>query len=410
LLLVFLSWAQPERSFPLERITVQGNEHYTAAQIVAASGLKVGQAVSRADFDAARERLVASGVFENAGCSFASAKDGKGYDGIIEVAEVQAFLPIHFEDLPVTDEQMAAFLKQKDPFFGPKIAATKQILERYSGWINEFLAERDFHDKVVAKVVSETPPDLEILVRPVTPRPVVAQVKFINTGDIPPPQLVRAFYSIAVGSVYTERQFRILLDNNIRPLYEVRGCLNVKFPKITTTPATDVKGLVVTVEVDQGPAFKIGKVSYDGASIAGAQLVKLAKLNEGDPVNMELVKKAQAAIELAHRRQGYLQTKSEVKRSMREGSKIVDFAFEIDPGAQYSMGQLAIVGLDLETEPAIRKMWGLAEGKPFSADYPQRFLDRVKEDGVFENLKNTRFENKVSDAKLKVDVTLYFNK
>src|SRR5271165_2696465 len=316
LLMAVSAWAQPERSFPLERITVQGNQHYTAAQIIAASGLKVGQAVSKADFDAARERLVGSGVFENAGCSFAPAKDGKGYDGAIDVSEVQAFLPIHFEDLPVTDDQLAAFLKQKDPFFGAKIAATKQILERYTGWINEFLTGRDFHDKVIAKVVSETPPDLEILVRPVTPRPVVAQVKFVNTGDIPAQQLVRAFYSIAVGSVYTERQFRILLDNNIRPLYEVRGCLNVKFPKITTTPATDVKGLVVTVEVDQGPAYKIGKIDYEGASIPRAQLIKLAKLTEGDPVNMELVKKAQAAIELAQRRQGYLQTKSEVKRSM----------------------------------------------------------------------------------------------
>jgi len=125
---------------------------------------------------------------------------------------------------------------------------------------------------------------------------------------------------------------------------------------------------------------------------------------------MELVKKAQDAIELAQRRQGYLQTKSDVKRNMQEATKTVDFAFEIEPGPQYSMGQLAIVGLDIETEPAIRKIWGLQEGKPFSVDYPQRFLDRVKEDGVFENLKSTRFENKVNDAKLKVDVTLYFNK
>src|SRR5271163_901823 len=149
LLIAVSAWAQPERSYPLERITVQGNQHYTAAQIIAASGLKVGQAVSQADFDAARERLVASGVFENAGCSFAPAKDGKGYDGVIEVAEVQAFLPIHFEDLPVKDDQLAAFLKQKDPFFGAKIAATKQILEQYSGWINELLASLDFHDKVI---------------------------------------------------------------------------------------------------------------------------------------------------------------------------------------------------------------------------------------------------------------------
>jgi outer membrane protein insertion porin family len=409
-LLAITAWAQTDRPFPLERIEVQGNHHYTVSQILVASGLKVGQTVTKADFDTARDRLVASGVFENVGCSFTPAKDGKGYDGIIDVSEVQAFLPIRFEELPVSDEQMATFLKQKDPFFGPRIAATKQILERYTGWISEFLASRDFHDKVSARVVSENPPDLEVLVRPVTPRPSVAQVKFTNTGDIPAQQLVRGFYSIAVGSVYTERQFRILLENNIRPLYEVRGYLAVKFPKIATTPATDVKGLVVTVDVDQGAVYKIGKVDYTDESMPRAQLTKLANLKEGDPVNMDLVKKAQEAIDRALRRLGYLHTKSDVKRTMQEVTKTVDFAFEIESGPQYKMGELAIVGLDIETEPAIRKMWGLLETKPFNADYPQRFLDRVKEDGLFENLKNTRFENKVDDGKLKVDVTLYFNK
>ncbi len=399
-----------DRPYPLERINVEGNQHYTAAQIIAVSGLKIGQTVSKADFDSARDRLVASGVFENVGCSFEPAKDAKGYDGVIEVSEVQAFLPLRFEDLPVADDQLKAFLKQKDPFFGPRIASTKQILERYTTWINEFLAAHDFHDKVIARVVSENPPDLEILVRPTTPRPSVAQVKFTNTGDIPATQLVKAFYSIAVGSIYTERQFRILLDANIRPLYEVRGCLAVKFPKITTTPATDVKGLIVTVEIDQGAVYKIGKVDYTGASMPRAQLVKLAKLTAGDPVNMEVAKTAQANIEKALRRQGYLQIKSDLKRKMQEETKTVDFTFEFEPGPQYTMGELSIVGLDLETEPPIRKMWGLEEGKPFNIDYPKRFLDRIKEDGVFENLKSTRFENKVDDAKLKVDVTLYFNK
>jgi outer membrane protein insertion porin family len=402
--------AQTERPYPLERVQVAGNHQYTAAQIVTASGLIIGRPVSKPDFDAARERLLATGVFENVGCSYAPAKDAKGYDGTIDVTEVQAILPIRFEDLPVSDEQLSAFLKEKDPFYGPKIAATKPILLRYTTWINEFLAGRDFHDQVIAKVVSENPPNLEILIRPTTPHPSVALVKFNNTGDIPAQQLVRGFYSIAVGSVYTERQFRILLDNNIRPLYEAKGCLAVKFPKISTTPATDVKGLVVTIDVDQGPVYKIGKIDYTGTSVPRAQLIKLTNLTEGDPVNIEVVKAAQTAMERALHHLGYLQAQSEVKRKMQEATKTVDFTFEIESGAQYSMGQLTIVGLDIETEPPIRKMWGLVEGKPFNIDYPQRFLDRVKEDGIFENLKNTRFENKMDDKKLKVDVTLYFNK
>jgi hypothetical protein len=51
----------------------------------------------------------------------------------------------------------------------------------------------------------------------------------------------------------------------------------------------------------------------------------------------------------------------------------------------------------------------LAEGKPYNIDYPQHFLDRVKEGGVFDGLKNSRFESKISPDTQTVEVTLYFN-
>jgi hypothetical protein len=55
-------------------------------------------------------------------------------------------------------------------------------------------------------------------------------------------------------------------------------------------------------------------------------------------------------------------------------------------------------------------MWGLKEGKPFNIDYPQHFLNVVKENGVFDNLKSTRSDNKIDREDHTVEVTLYFNK
>ena len=61
-------------------------------------------------------------------------------------------------------------------------------------------------------------------------------------------------------------------------------------------------------------------------------------------------------------------------------------------------------------EAAIRRMWTPKPGKPFNADYPDHFLDRVKEDGVFDNLQKTRAAVKVNEQDHTADVTLYFNK
>jgi len=64
--------------------------------------------------------------------------------------------------------------------------------------------------------------------------------------------------------------------------------------------------------------------------------------------------------------------------------------------------------LDLNGEAAIRKMWTLKEGKPYNPEYRDYFLSRVREEGLFDDLGETRSEQKISDQTHTVDVTLYF--
>src|SRR5215467_5597867 len=47
--------------WPIQSLTVEGNQAFTRDQVVAAAGLKVGQLAGKPDFEAARDRLVASG-------------------------------------------------------------------------------------------------------------------------------------------------------------------------------------------------------------------------------------------------------------------------------------------------------------------------------------------------------------
>ena len=49
-------------------------------------------------------------------------------------------------------------------------------------------------------------------------------------------------------------------------------------------------------------------------------------------------------------------------------------------------------------------------GRPFNVEYPDHFLARVKEGGLFDDLKSTRSETKINAKNHTVDVTLYFNK
>jgi outer membrane protein insertion porin family len=397
-------------AWPLETLTVEGNHDYTAEQILAIAGLHVGDKADKPQFEAARQRLAATGAFENVGYRFSPAQDGKGYDAVIEVAELGPLYPLRFEDLPAKDAQLRGWLKQKDPLFEDKIPATKPEVDRYVEWISEYLSAHGYKDPVLGKVTTEANSGLIVVFRPATPLPSIARVKFTDTGAVPASVLQSAMYGVSVGALYTEAYFRELLNTTARPKYEALGMVRVAFPKIETKPATDVKGLEVTVQVEPGPVYKLGRVTFLGGTSSERELARLANLKSNQTVNFDDVKAAQGRIAASLRRSGYLQAGSEVTRDVNDAGKIVNLTFAIAPGPLFTLGQLDIVGLDIESQPVIRKMWALAPGKPFNPDYPDHFLNAVKERGVFDNLKKTRSETKINRSARTVDVTLYFNK
>jgi len=397
-------------SYTVENLTVEGNRNYSAAQILAAAGLRVGQKAGKAEFDAAREKLEATGAFDRVSYRFAPSADAEGYDATYEVAEVGQIYSIRFQDLPATDAQLRAWLKQKDPLFGEKIAATKKVVDRYVGWIAEFLAGQGYRQPLSGKLSADGGEDLALLFRPAKGPPAIAHVIFNGTGDVPAGVLQTAMYGVAIGVPYTEPRLRQLLDSTARPIYEAHGLLRVTFPKIETAPAKDVDGVSVTVQVAPGPLYKLDSFGFVGADYSRSEWRDLAKLKVNQTVNFDEVKGVQDKIRASQRRAGHLDATSQVKRDLNDTDHTVSVEFQIDPGPLYKLGKLDIVGLDIETEPEIRKMWGLAPGQPFNVEYPDHFLARVKERGVFDNLKNTRAETNISARNHTVDVTLYFNK
>src|SRR5258708_17186565 len=229
-------------------------------------------------------------------------------------------------------------------------------------------------------------------------RPSVSHVKFAGASAIQAAILQNATLDVARGLVYSEAGFRQQLDANVRPLYDAKGYVRVSFPKITTEPDpnANVKGVIVTVEVKEGPVYKLGSFHVAGMGAEQeSELVKIADVKTGEAANFDFVKAATQRVEHSLRRDGYLQVASTADRRYDDAAKTVDVTLRIVPRPQFTFAKLNVIGLDIETEPVIRKMWGLGAGKPFNVDYPQHFLDRVKEAAVFDHLKNTRIENKI---------------
>jgi outer membrane protein insertion porin family len=397
------------QKWPVESLTVEGLKNYSQQQALAVTGLKVGQLAGMQDFEAARDRLLATGVFETAGYRFAPAVGSNGYAASFQVVEVEPVYPVRIEGLTMPDSEIQAWLRKKDPFFGPKIAATEAILKRNAASIEEYLASKGGKEKIEGKVIPDSPEQFAIVFRPATGAPKVAEVRFQGNTVVPSSVLLNSFAGVAYGTVYSDAGFRQMLDASIRPIYDARGRIRVAFPKLETEKAKSVEGLVVTVTVNEGETYDLGEVRLEGESpVPAKELLRIGGFKSGDLANFDDVTAGLDRMKKRLRREGYMRASLQAERHIDDKKMTVDLSIRPDLGPQFLFGTLAIEGLDIHGEAAVRKMWSIKEGKPFPPDYPDYFLQQVREEGLFDGLGPTRSDAKVDEQTHVVNVTLYF--
>lgn len=400
--------APASAAWPIETVEIEGNHDYTREQILAVAGVEVGRIVTPKEIDAARQRLLDSGAFQSVAWKYVPAPDAKGFALTFQVKEAEPLFPVRFEELPAKAEEMAAALKKTDPLFGGRIPATEPVLDRYQKTLQAFLATKNYTEPVAAKLLPDDAGQLAVVFRPAAGLPAVSRVKFTGNQVLPASALENAINPVAIGFPYKESRFRQLLDTSVRPLYELRGRVRVAFPEIRTERDPDVKGVIVTVKVEEGESYSLGTVTVDGAEVPGPTLVKLGEWKKGEVFNVERIQGGIARMEKRVRRDGYMHVTSKTERVVDDKTRTVNLKVHITPGARYQFGKLDIQGLDIVTEPAIRKMWGLKTGAPFDADYPDSFLKDVRDQGILDNLGETKAQLKPDDAAHMVDVVLVF--
>ena len=186
------------------------------------------------------------------------------------MTEVEPVYPMRFEELGVPDKEIESLLRGKDPLYvSAKLPATKPLIDRYTNWIQEFLASKGITEKIAGKVMQPAAEQFAIVFRPARNLPAVAQVTFQGNQVVPQGVLREAVHGTAIGSPYTESGFRELLNNTVRPVYEQRGRVRVAFPEVRAEPASDVEGVHVFVKVDEGQSYELGKVAIAGPSSGG---------------------------------------------------------------------------------------------------------------------------------------------
>jgi len=324
---------------------------------------------------------------------------------------IEQVYTVRFDDLHVSERDLTATLKAKDPLFAQgKLPASQPVFQRYVKWVEEYLAAKGIQEKVAGSVEPDRPGEFIITFHPDRPLPAVALIFFKGNQVVSQVILQDALQALAVGMPFTDIRFRDALTASVRPIYEARGRVRVAFPEIKTEPNKDVTGLNVTVTVDEGETYNLGKVSIDSPTpLKPEELLTAGDFKTGELANFDKINDAIDRVKKALHHAGYMKAEVAPRRTYDDEKHIVSLTLWVDAGTQYTMRKLTILGLDLDGEAEINRIWTMKPGKPFNPDYPDLFLKRIKEEGVFDNLGKTKADSKVNDQDHTADVTLTFN-
>ena len=383
---------------------VPGAQRFDPQAILSASGIRAGQTATQADLDEAARRLSATGMF--------ASVDYRWEAGVLtwRITEAAPKLTVLL-DIPGIDAREfweetggTSLMRSRIPGNDAATAYCERAIEA-------FLLKRSRKEQVVSANTADLTGKPRIGLFHPADRPTITVIRFLagGSGEVPimfrlahPPKvggvrfegnhaideaaLGRAAGHVIVGREYSEYDIRNILELNIRPLYDWKGRLSMKFLKVSMEQPDGGSGTVVaSVSIDEGPEWRLGKAEPAADAPLAGDRSSATELRRFEPTDWGRWRQAIEAVqksELALKRRGYLDARAMPVGSIRTGGEIVDLGFEVNKGPLSLFGQLELIGLDSADRQQANRLWKLSAGAPldgvYLADYMNKALQALK--------------------------------
>lgn len=396
----------------LRSVMVRGVKHFldadgSPATVLRLTGLELDKRVAAADLERARDRLLATGCFETVGWRYERIPPD-AVEVTLEVSEPRQFFPWMLDRVPVTREEFAARARREFPLLRDTLPPSETVLEKLAAVLQTMTQEKGVSEPMAGRLMLVGKDQLTIVLGPKAPPPNIADVRFTGTKALRPDYLRKVMLDLAIGTPFFEPNFRFLLETQVRPYFDAVGRLRASWKKITAEKAEGIYGVVVTVEVDDGPVYRLEKIQVRGTPFSAEEIQEMGQFKTGEPAGIPEIGKGIERILDRLREKGHMKASYRAARRIDDASQTVELFVDVDPGPVYTMGRLQIKGLDLESEPVIRKLWTVKPGEPYPGGYAESFVQRVRAMDLFDFLADIKPEVKVDEKSQTVDVLLVF--
>ena len=367
---ILLAGGVAAAQIPVAQVKIEGLRRLGQEPVVRASGIKAGQTVSTADLGSAGQTLFDTGMFTSVTYSYTPVEGN--YIVAFQVIEDAPDSDVRI-DVPGVDEAVLwNDLQSVEPLVSRRMPHNERALDFACRAVERALALRGRHETIAAtNSVDLKTRHLEITLGPENP-PTVSDVRFEGTHALSAGEVRDAIAKLVIGNRYSEREFRQVLDLNVRPLYEDRGYLKVDFPAVRLTPAGG--DLAVDVQVNEGSVWILGMADLAGPALPEEAMRKAAAMWDIHTANWKQITDAIERMRTVLRHEGYLEAKANPIRRFRADGRTVDLRVEVEKGPQFVFGALTIGGVTDRDRARLEKLFRLKPGDPLDQPYLEDYL------------------------------------
>jgi outer membrane protein assembly factor BamA len=190
----------------------------------------------------------------------------------------------------------------------------------------------------------------------------IVGVEFQGEDPLPDSERARLVNEIQKEILYVpvEQPESGWIDNLLRPIKDATQVRGFFQTKVAGTPhlvcaGVDEKRYIVTVAIESGPLYRLGKIRFENAnpdikSLAFSQenLRQLVPLNEGEICDTAKLRDALAAITRLYGSKGFIDATVEPDFDINGETQQIDFVIKVDEQQTFRIGKIETAGIDEE--------------------------------------------------------------
>lgn len=406
--------AQQNTPMRLVKIEIVGLERYQQEQIIAATGLQIGQAVDASMLDAAAQKLLSLGIFKSV--RFRYRFDNNLMTVTFQVEEAQGSFPVVFDNFVwFSDQELADAVRRELPVFDGTAPDTTGAINAITKALERLLQDRNIPAHVeYMPSANQAGGNVQHVFSAAGLSIPICAVNFPGASSGAESELVKR--SKPLLNIEYSRQFITeFIKVNLIPAYRQRGYLLAKFaapqPKVEPSSASGCKGVSLALPVEEGVGYNWAGMEISGnAALATAELESALGMRSGEVADGLKIDKGLEAMMAAYGRKGYVDARVKASPTFDDAARRVNYHMEITEGPQYHMGELTVIGLSAGDEQRLRDRWKLKPGDIYDASYLDDFVKKVVIQGRMFSGRSSTVEMgaRPNRQNLTVNVTIKF--